>query len=85
VVFWALHEGLIDHLSVDPDYWRQGMGGAPLDRAWTLSAQHLWWSALQVNLNARMFSMKNGFVASKFGISPPPELKPDVEYPWKPK
>jgi len=84
VGFMAICEDLIDHLYVDPDYWRQGIGKALLDHARTLSPQHLWLYTLQVNLNARAFYVKNGFVARKFGISPPPELEPDVEYHWNP-
>jgi GNAT superfamily N-acetyltransferase len=85
VGFMATHEDLIDHLYVDPGHWRQGIGKMLLDHAKTRSPQHLWLYTLQVNLKARVFYVKNGFVASKFGISPPPELEPDVEYHWKPK
>ncbi len=29
------------------------------------------------------FYEKNGFIAEKYGISPPPESEPDVEYHWR--
>jgi putative acetyltransferase len=82
VGFMAIREDLIDHLYVDPDHWRQGVGKALLDHARSLSPQHLWLYTLQINTNARAFYVKNGFVAKKFGISPSPELEPDVEYHW---
>jgi ribosomal protein S18 acetylase RimI-like enzyme len=47
------------------------------------SPEHLWLYTLQVNLNARAFYEKNGFVAEKLGLSPPPESEPDVEYHWR--
>jgi hypothetical protein len=37
---------------------------------------------LQINTNARAFYERNGFRALKFGLSPPPESEPDVEYHW---
>ena len=84
VGFMAIQEDLIDHLYVDPDHWRHGIGKMLLDHARTLSPKHLWLYTLQVNTNARAFYVKNGFVAKKFGISPPPESEPDVEYHWNP-
>src|SRR5687767_7326134 len=38
----------------------------------------------QENHAARAFYEKHGFRAVKFGISPPPENAPDVEYHWRP-
>ena len=47
------------------------------------SPEHVWLYTLQVNVNARAFYEKHGFVAEKFGVSPPPENEPDVEYHWR--
>jgi GNAT superfamily N-acetyltransferase len=79
----AMNGGFIDQLYVDPDYWRGGIGGKFLDFAKRLSPDHLWLYTLQVNINARAFYEKNGFVVEKFGFSPPPESEPDVEYHWR--
>jgi len=73
----------IDQLYVHPDYQNRGIGKALLDWARQLSPEHVWLYTLQINLNARAFYEKNGFIAENFGISPPPESEPDVEYHWR--
>jgi GNAT superfamily N-acetyltransferase len=83
VAFMAMEHDFIDHLYVHPDYQRQGIGVALLEHARSQSPQHLWLYTLQVNKNARAFYEKNGFTAEKFGVSPPPENEPDVEYHWR--
>jgi GNAT superfamily N-acetyltransferase len=83
VAFIAMREDFIDHLYVHPDHQKRGIGKALLHHARQLSPQHLWLYTLQINTNARFFYEKNGFVAEKFGISPPPESEPDIEYHWR--
>jgi ribosomal protein S18 acetylase RimI-like enzyme len=83
VGFMAMRDDFIDHLYVDPDYQQQGIGKALLDFAHQLSPEHIWLYTLQINTKARAFYEKNGFVAEKFGVSPPPENEPDVEYHWR--
>src|SRR5690349_10551984 len=83
IAFMAVKEDFIDQLYVHPDYQKQGAGKALLDYARKLSPEHIWLYTLQINLNARAFYEKNGFIAEKFGISPPPESEPDVEYHWR--
>jgi putative acetyltransferase len=83
--FMAMRTDFIDHLYVDPDYWRQEIGSSLLVHARSVSPQHLWLYTLQINHVARAFYQKHGFIARKFGISPPPESEPDVEYHWYPK
>jgi GNAT superfamily N-acetyltransferase len=80
--FMAINKDFIDQLYIHPNYWRQGLGTALLNFARTLSPEHLWLYTLQVNVNARAFYEKNGFIVEKLGISPPPESEPDVEYHW---
>ena len=84
VALMAMEEDFIEQLYIHPDHWRQGIGKALLDFAREHSPEHLWLYTLQVNVNARAFYEKNGFVAEKFGVSPPPENEPDVEYHWRP-
>jgi len=83
VAFMAMNAEFIDQLYVHPDHQNQGIGKTLLDYARTFSPEHVWLYTLQINVNARAFYEKNGFIAEKFGISPPPESEPDVEYHWR--
>ena len=83
VAFMAMRDEFIDHLYVHPDFQNRGIGKMFLDYARRLSPEHVWLYTLQINLNARAFYEKNGFTAEKFGVSPPPEGEPDVEYHWR--
>jgi ribosomal protein S18 acetylase RimI-like enzyme len=83
VAFMAMRDDFIDQLYVHPDHQNRGIGKALLDFARQLSPEHLWLYTLQINMNARAFYEKNGFTAEKFGVSPPPESEPDVEYHWR--
>jgi ribosomal protein S18 acetylase RimI-like enzyme len=83
VAFMAMRDGFIDHLYVHPDYQKRGIGKVLLDYARQCSPEHVWLYTLQINWNARTFYEKNGFVPERFGISPPPECEPDVEYHWR--
>lgn len=82
--FMAINNDFIDYLYVHPGHWRKGLGRQFLDFARNLSPAHLWLFTLQVNLPARAFYEKNGFVPERFGVSSPPENEPDVEYHWRP-
>lgn len=83
VGFMAMNKDFVDQLYIDPDYQRRGIGRLLLDFAREQSPEHLWLYTLQVNVNARAFYEKHGFIAEKFGVSPPPESEPDVEYHWR--
>jgi ribosomal protein S18 acetylase RimI-like enzyme len=83
VAFMAMRDDFIDHLYVHPDYQRRGIGKDLLDYARKLSPEHVWLYTLQINQVGRAFYEKNGFTAEKFGMSPPPENEPDVEYHWR--
>lgn len=84
VAFMAMNMDFIDQLYIHPDHWRHGIGETLINFAKGKSPEHLWLYTLQTNVNARAFYEKNGFLAEKFGISPPPESEPDVEYHWRP-
>jgi putative acetyltransferase len=83
VAYLGIAGDFIDRLYVDPAHHRRGIGQALLDRARTLSPNHLWLYTHEANKHARAFYEKNKFVAEKFGISPAPESEPDVEYHWR--
>ena len=83
--FMGMAGDFVDHLYIAPDFQRRGLGRNFLDYARSLSPEHVWLFTLQVNVNARAFYEKNGFVAEKFGVSPAPESEPDVEYHWRGK
>ena len=85
IAFMAMENDFIDQLYVHPDHWRQGVGETLLNFAKEKFPDHLWLYTLQVNVNARAFYEKNGFVAEKFGFSDPPENEPDVQYHWRNK
>ncbi|HEY2980571.1 MAG TPA: GNAT family N-acetyltransferase [Anaerolineales bacterium] len=84
VGYMAMQNDFVDQLYIHPDYWRQGIGAALLSHAKNLSPEHVWLFTLQVNMQARKFYEKHGFVAERLGVSPPPESEPDVEYHWRP-
>lgn len=84
VAYLAMKGSYIDRLYVDPDEWRKGWGTRLLDFARTQSPQGLELHTHQENHGARALYEKYGFRAVAFGVSPPPESAPDVEYHWRP-
>ena len=82
VGFLGMQDDYIDRLYVNPLYHRRGIGQALLDHARALSPNHLWLHTDQANTMSRPFYEKNGFIATKFGVTPPPTSEPDVEYHW---
>jgi len=82
--FMALRESYVDRLYVRPVAQRKGVGGALLRRAIELSPEGIELHTHVKNTKARAFYEKNGMRAVRFGISPPPESEPDVEYHWRP-
>ncbi len=74
----------IDRLYVRPSAQRNGVGLALLRKAQELSPGGLELHTHQENTKARQFYEKHGFEAVRFGVSPPPESAPDVEYHWRP-
>jgi ribosomal protein S18 acetylase RimI-like enzyme len=80
----ALKEELIDQLFVRVDLQGRGVGTALLHKAMELSPTRLRLYTYQRNISARAFYEKHGFKAVRFGLSPPPESEPDVEYHWHP-
>jgi GNAT superfamily N-acetyltransferase len=84
VAYMAINGSYIDRLYVDPLEWRKGWGTRFVNLAKQLSPSWLECHTHQENHAARAFYEHNGFVAVKFGSSPPPESAPDVEYHWRP-
>lgn len=83
--FIAYQGSLIDRLYIDPDYQRQGVGTALITHAKEKYPAGLELCTHQQNSRACQFYEKHGFKAVKYGISPPPESVPDVEYQWRPQ
>jgi len=81
--FLAMKGSYIDRLYVVPEFQRRGVGAALIAHAKIVSPEHLELHTHQQNLRARAFYEKFGFVAVRFGLSPPPESLPDVEYHWR--
>ena len=78
----ALEAPWIRHFTIIPEYRQRGIGTALLQRARKLSPTGLRLFTFQRNEAARAFYAKHGFAAVAFGVSPAPELEPDVEYRW---
>ena len=82
--FLAIRDSYVDRLYVHPAAQRQGIGTALLRHAIALSPAGIELHTHVRNAKARAFYEKEGLVAVKFGVSPPPESEPDVEYHWRP-
>ena len=80
----ALKGNYISRLYVNPEDQSHGVGDALLEHARNLHPDGLELHTHVENYPARQFYERRGFVAVKFGISPAPEFKPDVEYHWRP-
>ncbi len=84
VGFLAIRGSYIDRMYVKPSHQGRGVGTALLEKARQLSPVGLELHTHQANRRAHAFYEKHGFRAVKFGLSPPPENEPDVEYWWRP-
>jgi ribosomal protein S18 acetylase RimI-like enzyme len=83
VAYLAMQGTYIDRLYVDPRAWRQGWGTQLVHVAKHVSPSGLELHTQQANVAARALYERQGFVAVKYGLSPPPESAPDVEYYWR--
>jgi ribosomal protein S18 acetylase RimI-like enzyme len=84
VAYLALRGSYIDRLYVAPAHQRQGWGSELLLHAKLLRPSGLELHTHLENYPARALYERQGFVAVQFGVSPPPESAPDVEYHWRP-
>jgi ribosomal protein S18 acetylase RimI-like enzyme len=84
VAYLAMRGSYLDRLYVDPPEQRQGWGTRLLEHARSLSPGGLELHTHVENRAARALYERHGFVAVRFGTSPPPESAPDVEYHWRP-
>jgi len=85
VAYMALRESYVDRLYVLPEAQRRGAGAALIAKARELFPNGLELHTHVKNTGARSFYDKQGFQAVRFGLSPPPENEPDVEYHWRPR
>lgn len=84
VGFLACADGYVNRLYVAVDRQRRGIGAALLDRARERFPTGLRLHTHQKNVGACRFYEKEGFAVLRYGLSPPPENEPDVEYGWIP-
>ena len=84
VAYLAMNGSYVDRMYVDPSQWRRGWGTRLIACAKSLSPAGLELHTHQENQTARRLYEKHGFKAVRFGVSPPPESSPDVEYQWRP-
>jgi GNAT superfamily N-acetyltransferase len=81
----AIRDAFVDRLYVEPSEQRCGVGTALLDRARERMPGGFRLYTHQRNTGARAFYEREGLHAIAFGVSPPPECEPDVEYAWEPE
>ncbi len=74
----------IEHLYVDPDNWRAGIGTRLLELAKREQPDGLQLWTFQANARARQFYERHGFVASEMTDGENEEGAPDVRYEWRP-
>jgi GNAT superfamily N-acetyltransferase len=84
VAYLALAGSNLNRLYVDPAEWRKGWGTRLVLLAKTVRPEGLELRTHQENYAACRLYEKHGFRAVAFGVSPPPESAPDVEYHWRP-
>lgn len=82
--YLAIRGDYIDRLYVALESHGEGVGTALLDHAKKRSPTGLRLFTHQKNERACGFYERRGFVAVRYGVSPPPESEPDVEYHWVP-
>lgn len=79
----AFRGGFVQHLFLDPDHLRQGVGTALLDLAKAEYAELGLWT-FQANSRARAFYERHGFTAARLTDGDDNEERmPDVFYVWK--
>ena len=84
VAYLAMNGSTVDRLYVDPAEQGKGWGSRLIEFAKQQCLSDLDLFTHQENTRARALYERYGFVAVRFGISPPPESAPDVEYHWRP-
>jgi putative acetyltransferase len=82
--FLAGTDGYVDRLYVAVDRQRQGIGTSLLALAKEQWPTGLRLHTHQKNVGACHFYEEEGFEVARYGVSPPPESEPDVEYRWTP-
>jgi ribosomal protein S18 acetylase RimI-like enzyme len=82
--FLAIQGTYVDRLYVLPNLQRRGIGGRLILHAKALSPDGLELHTHRKNIPAWKFYEKHGFLAFHFGMSPPPESEPDIEFHWRP-
>jgi GNAT superfamily N-acetyltransferase len=85
VGFAGLTPGWLDHIYVDPDEQRNGIGTALLDHAKELQSDGLQLWAFQRNEDAHRFYVRHGFhVVERTAGEGNMEKEPDARYEWRP-
>jgi ribosomal protein S18 acetylase RimI-like enzyme len=83
VGYLAMQDDYVDRLYIDPAQQRKGWGSRLLEHTRRMHPHGLHLHTHQENHAARAFYERHGFRAVRFGVSPPPENAPDVEYAWR--
>jgi len=84
VAYLAMNGSCMERLYVDPEYQRRGWGKRLFKLATEISPTGFTLFTHQENWPARALYEKLGCKVLQYGISPPPENIPDIEYEWRP-
>lgn len=84
VALLALEPATLENLYVDVGWQGRGIGKMLLDLAKALRPNGFTLYTFQANDGARRFYEREGLEALAFGVAPPPENEPDVQYGWRP-
>ena len=84
LAFLALEADTLENLYVDPVWQSRRLGKALLDHAKKRRPAGFTRYTFQANDGARRFYEREGLEAIAFGVAPPPENEPDVQYAWRP-
>lgn len=80
--FLAMKDNHIDRLYVSPDSQGKGIGSKLIEFAKQHNPKRITLRTHQQNHRARRFYEAHEFKIKTYGVSPAPELVPDVEYVW---
>jgi GNAT superfamily N-acetyltransferase len=81
----AINRSHIDHLYLQPGYYRRGIGTMLLNQAKALHPEGLTLFAFEVNRRACAFYAHHGFVAAERGDGSGNEAgEPDILFEWTP-
>jgi GNAT superfamily N-acetyltransferase len=84
VGYLRLEGDILDHLYIEPEWQRRGVGTKLLAKAKSLSPHRLALFVFQRNINAQAFYAAHGFNVVGYTDGDNQEHEPDMQYVWMP-